>query len=366
MNWTALALILVALALVAIIAALALLWYRHHRRRERFTAASTYAEDVTALPSGVVMYLSAFSDPSVASAGTWTDLSPLSHSFAFAAPPPLSLTSGERGYDLAGISATGPQAVDLLPAAGQDFTLAWAARDPAQAAAATLFQLRANTTSNNGLLVSVGPGPAGMVTLAAAVGSGSAGTWTYPATPDTLAVFALVKHGPAVSVFRNGARMEPTLAPGPADEGMLFSNPPAALNPGGAWTGRMAAVGLWGRALQDLEVGAVTAHVKAEAGDLPRVRTEAAQAQAQVQAQVQTHMEALDAQAKAQAQDAAARAAIDRASSVASDDDPESQLRLRTTERFTDLAHSQVMEAARDAIALVNGGATVAVRSASA
>ena len=72
--------------------------------------------------------------------------------------------------------------------------------------------------------------------LAAAVGSGSAGTWRFPPSPD-FAAYALVRRGPELALYRNGARMEAASEAGPADDGMLFSNPPAVVNPDGAWTG---------------------------------------------------------------------------------------------------------------------------------
>jgi len=349
--------LLVTLAIAAVAAAcLAVYLFYRSLRREPF--AGGYREDVSALPSGLVLYLSAFSDPSVAATGTWTDVARAEGAgdvdFAFSAPPPLSAASGERGFDLAGVTATGPQAVALLPTAGQDFTFAWAGRDPEAVTPATLVALRANTQTNNGLRVSVSPGPAdGTVTLAVAVGSGAAGTWTYPASPGDLATFAVVKHGPHVKAYRNGARLTATAEPGPADEGMLFANPKAVLNPGGAWTGRLSVVALWGRALQEVEVAAVTAHVRGEAGDLPRVRAEA-------QAQVQDAAHAAHAHERAaQAADAAARRAIAEAAARTAQVDAE-PIRLRpASTRFADLMRLQVEEAADDAVAHVNGGATI-------
>ena len=338
-----------------------------HRMRERFYAS--YAEDVNALPSGLSVYLSAYSDASTATPGKWADVSGRGNHFAFdrGAAAPLSTDPGARGFDLAGCALVGPQCVALLPIAGQDFTLAWVARDPQaaspsgqqqsqqQSPPATLFKLRANTATNNGVQVTMfapddGEGGDGKQQLAAAVGSGSAGTWRFPPSPD-FAAYALVRRGPELALYRNGARMEAASEAGPADDGMLFSNPPAVVNPDGAWTGRLGAVALWGRALQDLEVAAAAAHFKAEAGDLPRVRAEAdATVSAAAEGSALARSLEADAQARTAVDDAGARAANPTAGGAR-------HVALR--ERFADLPEKQIDEAASDAEALVNGGAVL-------
>lgn len=337
------------------------------RRRERFynQLKSHYTENMNAIPSGLVMYLSAFSDASVATPGRWTDMAGHGHNFAFdrGAAGPLSSDPGARGFDLAGCTLVGPQSAALLPVAGQDFTLAWVARDTATETAnapppVTLFKLRANTPTNNGLQVTMfapdgEEGSDGKQQIAAAVGSGSAGTWRFPPSTD-FTVYALVRQGPALTLYRNGAKVDATNEAGPADDGMLFANPPATINADGAWTGRMSVVALWGRALPTLDVAAFAAHIKSEAGDLPRVRTEAANAQVNVHVsdELPTSVSSADAQA---------RAAVDVASALTL---APTTKRISLRERFIGLTDDQNNEAAMDALALVNGGAEYSTDSA--
>lgn len=389
-------LVLVSLAIVA--------WWRTSKKlpRERFVgdAARAYSEDLAALPSGLALYLSAFSDASTASTGRWADLSGQHHDFTFdrSASAPLSTDPGARGFDLAGCVLIGPPAVDILPTAGQDFSLVWVARDAAPPVAPqTLFKLRANTQTNNGIQVTLlNPPPTtatamatatgsvasgagattdAIVTLAAAVGSGAAGVWRFPASPD-MAVNALVRHGPELAFFRNGARLPPASEPGAADDGMLFANPTAIINPEGAWSGRLGAVAVWGRALQDLDVASVTAHLRAEAGDLPRVRAEAKSTLSSAEeAREKAVRDAVaEADARARAEVEAAIASVTSGAKGGVGKGAPQTLRLREgflgnglgeadaiVNRYQRLSRDQVAEAAEDAIALVNGGASIRV-----
>lgn len=372
------ALVLVGFVLVVLtIVYLVVIWKR--RRPEKFEVEA-YRENLAALPSGISLYLSAFSDASTSTVGKWVDLSGKGHDFTFdrSASAPLSTDPGARGFDLAGCVLLGPPAVDLLPTAGQDFSLVWVARDATREsdAASTIFKLRANTPTNNGIQVAILASNAdssaepAVVSLAAAVGSGAAGVWRFPASPE-LAVHALVRHGPSLAFFRNGVRIAPTSEAGAADDGMLFSNPAAAVNPDGAWSGRLGAVALWGRALEDLDVAAVTAHLRAEAGDLPRVRAESKATQAA--AEIAREKALRDALEDA---DRRARAGIDAAiasSRQAVAQPAKAQVKeLRLREGFKSnieqnpkqgmyerLAEDQIQEATDDAIALLNGSATV-------
>ena len=340
LGWAA---VLVAVLALLALVLLAVFWFRR-ARLEGFEVAAppAYAEDLSGLPPGLATYLSVYSDPSVQSAlqhGPWRDLVG-AHDFRAdgGLVPPLG--ADPAGLDLAGVSLTGPPSVDLVP--GRDFTLAWAARDDPAGAEdpAVLFKLWGNSANNNGVQVTVGPRGVGVLQVAVAVGAGAVGVWQVPAAVD-LRRFAVVCHGPALSLFVEGAKVDPVVE-GAVDPALLMSNKPAQLNPGGGWTGRLAAVAVWPRALQDFEAGVAAAWMRAQATGLPR-------AEAAHKAEVATLVQALAPPPPALPAGAEAGAVAAKAAA------------LHLRESFVAEEHARVLEAAKDAVALVNGGADVVV-----
>lgn len=315
------------------------------------------------MPRGLVAYWSAYSDASFLPAGQggpWRDLVGKGDlRFDGGAAAPRSDEPGARGFDLGGFSLTGPPSVDLLPTAGQDFTLAWAGRDPAATEGpATLVQLWGNSQNNGGLLVVAGSDEAaGKMRVAAAVGDASTGVWDLPYAVG-FRVFALVLHGPTLSLFVDGARVEPDVAPGPADPALLMSNKPARVNPDGAWAGRLGALALWSRALQDFEVGVAAERLRNEAGDRPRLASSCDARVAEVRA-------ALDASERAMADLRAQNDAVRRERQGAAAGAAAKDLKVR--EGFADaslrLETERIREAAADAVALLNGGADLEAES---
>lgn len=350
--------------LIMLAIAIALLWHGGWgRRRPAGEPFVDYVEDLSGMPSGLVAYWSAFSDasflPSAQGGGPWKDLVGTNDlRFDGDAQAPRSDQPGARGFDLAGVSLTGPPSVALLPTAGQDFTVAWVARDPPDGGAgpATLLRLWGNSANNGGLLVAFGPAKGG-VRVAAAVGDASAGAWEFPHAVDFRA-FALVLHGPDLSLYVDGSRVEPVIAPGPADPTLLWSNKPVRVNPDGAWAGRLAALALWSRALLDTEVSAVSDRLHTEAGDRPRLAASCDARVAQVQAALDASAEAM---AALQAQQAAAR--VDRLAEHAEPALPVPDMQVREGFMVQTLRDEsdRVREAALDAVALVNGEATIQV-----